>query len=132
MGELYIDPQQELFSRLKVELETRGYAVYDGALPPENTPYPFIYLGDFQQTDNALKNAVTGSVFPTIHVWHNNYKQRGTVSAMLLDIKAVCFSIDHTPHFSWMARNATQRIFSDTTTKAPLLHGVLEPEFMFS
>jgi len=65
-------------------------------------------------------------------VWHNNPRQRGTVSAMLLDIKEVCWQIKHTPHFAWLARNATQRIITDTTTKAPLLHGVLEPEFLFS
>lgn len=39
----YIDPQQELFSKLKIELEALGYAVYDGFLPPEGTAYPFVY-----------------------------------------------------------------------------------------
>ena len=128
----YIDPQQELFSRLKIDLEAKGYAVYDGFLPPENTPYPFIYLGDFQQVDSVYKNATTGTVYPTIHIWHNNPRQRGTVSAMLLDVKAVCWQIKRTPHYAWMVRNANQRIITDTTTKAPLLHGVLEPEFLFS
>ena len=128
----YIDPQQELFSRLKVDLEAKGFAVYDGALPPDGTPYPFVYLGDMQQNDSALKNATTGIVYPMIHVWHNNPRQRGTVSAMLLDIKAVCWSIKHTPHFAWNIRTANQRILTDNTTKAPLLHGVLEPEFLFS
>lgn len=127
-----IDPQQELFSRLKIELEAKGYAVYDGFLPPEDTPYPFFYLGDTQQQDTAQKNAVTGIVYPTIHVWHNNPKQRGTVSAMLLDAKAVCYKIARTTNFAWMVRITNQQIITDTTTRAPLLHGVLEPEFLFS
>lgn len=51
----YYDPQQELFSTIKTELEDKGYEVYDGVLPHENTPYPFIYLGNMQQIDNEAK-----------------------------------------------------------------------------
>ena len=53
-----MDPQQELFTKIKLELEKKGYSVYDGALPPLETPYPFIYLGDMQQIDDANKSAV--------------------------------------------------------------------------
>ena len=127
-----MDPQQELFSKIKIELENKGYDVYDGALPDENTPYPFIYLGDMQQIDDANKSAVFGNVYPTIHVWHNKYKQRGTVSSILLDIKQVCRMIEKTNNFEWLIVNVNQRIISDTTTKTPLLHGVLELEFKFS
>ena len=127
-----MDPQQELFSKIKIELENKGYSVYDGALPPLDTPYPFIYLGDMQQIDDANKSAVFGNVYQTIHVWHNKYNQRGTVSSMLLDIKQVCRSIDKTNNFEWMILNVNQRIMSDATTKTPLLHGILELEFKFS
>lgn len=127
-----LDPQQEIFTRLKIELEAKGYDVYDGFLPPANTPYPFVYLGDFQQNDTATKNAVYGSVFPVIHVWHNNPKQRGTVSQMLLDIKTICRAIDHTANYAWAVRGVTNRIIPDNTTKVPLLHGVVEAEFIFS
>lgn len=106
--------------------------MYDSVLPPENTPYPFVYLGDFQQTDDANKSAVFGNVFATIHVWHNNPKQRGTVSDMQLKIKTACRSISYTQNFAWSVANISQRIITDTTTKAPLLHGVLDIEFKFS
>lgn len=127
-----MDPQQELFTQIKLELEKKGYSVYDGALPPLETPYPFIYLGDMQQIDDANKSAVFGNVYQTIHVWHNNYKQRGTVSSMLLDIKQICRMIEKTNNFEWIILNVNQRIISDTTTKTPLLHGILELEFKFS
>lgn len=127
-----MDAQQELFTALKIGLEAKGYDVYDGVLPPDNTPYPFIYLGDFQQTDTELKNAVMGTVYPTVHVWHNNVRQRGTVSAMLFDIKKIFREISHTNNYSWSARNITDRIISDSTTKTPLLHGVCEAELYFS
>lgn len=127
-----MDPQQELFTRLKLDIEALGYAVYDGFLPPDDTPYPFVYLGDFQQIDDANKSAVFGNVFSTIHVWSNEPRNRGTVSHMLLKIKTVCRKIEHTANFAWSVRNVTQRIIPDTTTKTPLLHGVLEVEFQFS
>ena len=129
---IVIDPQQELFVRLKKDLEALGYSVYDGVMPPENTPYPFIYLGESQQNDDANKTAVFGNAFQTIHVWHNNTKQRGTVSKMLLDSKTVCRKVTHTPNFAWDVRNVSQRIIPDTTTSVPLLHGVLDVEFKFS
>ena len=127
-----MDPQQELFAELLLKLKELGYDVYDTFLPPEDTPYPFIYLADSQQTDDANKMAVFGNVYQTIHVWHNNPRQRGAVSQMLLDIKKVCYRLEHTENFAWMVRNINQRILPDDTTKTPLLHGLLEVEFKFS
>ena len=129
---MIVDAQQELFTAFKLALEAKGYAVYDGALPPEDTAYPFIYLGNFQQTDKEHKNAITGTVFPMIHVWHNNWDQRGTVSKMLLDIKTICRTLEHTTNFAWLVRNVNSRILADYTTKTPLLHGVVEADCVFS
>lgn len=126
------DPQQEIFTRVKLDLEALNHTVYDSVMPPEGTPYPFDYLGDCRQTDDANKSAVFGNVYLTIHVWHNNPKKRGTVSRMLLDIKTACRKIGRTDNFSWSVRNITQRIITDNTTKSPLLHGVLEVEWKFS
>ena len=126
------DPQQELFTAYKLSLEAKGYAVYDGVLPPENTPYPFIYLGDFRQSEQQLKNAVTGTVYPTIHIWHNNVKQRGTVSKMLLDVKSVIYQTEKTDSFNWLVQSVDSRIIPDNTTKTPLLHGVVEAGTKFS
>lgn len=127
-----MDPQQELFTELLLKLKKTEYDVYDTFLPPEETPYPFIYLADSYQTDRPNKAAVFGNVYQTIHVWHNNPKQRGTVSKMLLDIKKICYQLEHTANSAWMIRNVNQRILPDNTTKTPLLHGLLEVEFSFS
>jgi len=127
-----IDPQQELFTAYKLGLEAKGYAVYDGKLPPENTPYPFIYLGDFRQSDLIYKNAVNGNVYPKIHVWHDNPGQRGTVSAMLLDIKRVIYQTEKTKGFSWLVQSVNSQIIPDNTTKTPLLHGVVDAGLKFS
>lgn len=127
-----MDPQQELFTELITKLKEIGYGVYDGVLPPEDTPYPFIYLADSQQIDDTNKTAVFGNVYQTIHVWHNDPKQRGTVSAILLAVKDVCRKVRHTKNFSWYVTNIDQRILADDTTKQPLMHGVLDVNFRFS
>ena len=127
-----IDPQQELFTRLKLDIEALGYAVFDGFLPPMDTPYPFVYLGDFRQTDTTNKSAVFGNVYGMIHVWIDSPQQRGTLSKMLLDIKTVCRKIEHTDNFSWMLTRANQDIRPDNSTNTPLLHGYIDAGFMFS
>ena len=127
-----MDPQQELFSTLLTELKKLEYDVYDGFLPPKNTPYPFVYLADSTQIDEENKTAIFGIVSQTIHVWHNSPKQRGTVSKILLDAKIMCRKLEKTDNFSWFVRDVNQRILSDDTTKQPLLHGILSVEFSFS
>lgn len=125
-----MDPQQELFSYLLVELKKLGYDVYDGYLPPDKTPYPFIYLANSQMTDDrSMKDAVFATVNQTVHVWHNTPRQRGTVSNMLLDIKRVAYSAKSTGTFKWRLTNVNQTILNDDTTSEPLLHGVIELEF---
>ncbi|KMZ52338.1 DUF3168 domain-containing protein [Dorea sp. D27] len=126
-----MDPQQELFTELLIRIKAEGYDVYDGFLPPEGTPYPFVYLADSQQTDVANKSAVFGNVYQTIHVWSNTPKNRGTVSEMLLGIKNICRRMRDTDNFTWLLKNVSQRILPDNTTKEPLLHGILEVEFKF-
>ena len=126
-----MDAQQELFTELVQSIRKLGFAVYDGFLPPEGTAYPFVYIADVTQTDTDTKNGTYGRVHPVIHVWHNNPKQRGTVSDMLAQIKQVYRSIN-TKNHSWQALNINQRIFADNTTKTPLLHGVIEADFLFS
>ena len=127
-----MDAQQELFTMLKESIEKLGFAVYDGFLPPEGTAYPFVYIADFTQDETDTKNGVYGRVHPVIHVWHNSPRQRGTVSAMLAQIKNVCRYISHTNNHSWTVSNFNQRIFADSSTKTPLLHGVIEADFLFS
>ena len=127
-----IDPQQELFTAYKLALEAMGYTVYDGGLPPEGTKYPFYHFGDFRQSDQMLKNAVIGTVYPTINVWHNDEKQRGTVSKMLLDAKWVICTVSKTSGFSWLPISLESRIITDKTTKTPLLHGIVEAGVKFS
>ena len=129
-----MDPQQELFTALRRALidEFGQDKVYDTFLPSEDTPYPFVYLADSFMVDIQNKTKVNGTVSQTIHVWHNNPGQRGTVSSMMLRVKSLVRHITETGNYGWFVRNMSQRIITDNTTKAPLLHGVVEVDFYFS
>lgn len=129
-----MDPQQELFTYLLVSLKEKypDIGLYDSFLPPEGTLYPFIYLTDSHQIDDKNKSTVFGNVFQTISVWHNDPHQRGTVSGILLGIKDLCYGLEATKNFGWDLRNVDQKILPDTSTKQPLLHGILELEFKFN
>lgn len=129
-----MDPQQELFTALLEKLRDtfEEEQVFDGFLPPEDTPYPFVYLADARQADYPTKSSMIGNVTQVFHIWHNNPKKRGTVSGMLLKIKEICAGLEHTKNFGWFVQDMTAQILPDTTTKQPLLHGVLEVVFKFS
>lgn len=124
-----MDPQQKLFSSLLVALRAKSYEVYDGALPPEGTPYPFIYLGDNQTIDAARKGAWQGIVYQTIHIWSDDVKRRGDLSAMILAVKETCREIENST--GWMMSECSTQILPDNTTKTPLLHAVIETGFRF-
>lgn len=127
------DPQQELFSKVRKELEKRfGRIVFDGAIPSKEVGYPFIYMAGSTQTDTQNKTALFGTVSQTIHVWHNNLLQRGTFSTMLLDIKDIVRGIEKTENRSWNLVETNQTIMEDDTTAHALMHGILEFTWTFS
>ena len=124
-----MDVQQAVFTQLKVDIESLGYDVYDGELPPEGTTYPFVYLGNSNQSDNSTKAGNIGTVSQMIHIWHNDVQKRGTVSAMLADIKDVCRGLER--KYPVILSGMTQDILPDNTTTQPLLQGVLTVNFKF-
>ena len=124
-----MDPQQRLFSYLLITLRARGYDVYDGAMPPDGTPYPFIYLGETEQEDVIRKNEIRGNVYQTIHVYHNNLRERGRLSVILMEIKTMCRALE--AGSGWLITECSSRILPDTTTKEPLMHGIVEVGFKF-
>lgn len=121
--------QQELFSYFKTQLNA-----YDGMLPPTGTPYPFYYLADTRQQLGTAKTQDYGYVTLIVHVWHDNPKQRGTVSVMMDNIIGMAGSLVETANFKWsLIRNETeQQILADNTTNPPLMHGWSSLRFCYS
>ena len=127
-----IEPQQAYFTAVRKELKKKyPDSVYDGALPGRDTPYPFTYLGEFNQVDRETKSVIIGSIPVTVHNWHCRLSQRGTVSARNAAVKEALRSAQH-PDYSFLVRNVTSRIIPDYTTAQPLLHGIVEAEVYFT
>lgn len=139
-----MDPQQELFTYFLVKLkeEYGEDTVFDGFMPPEETPYPFIYLADSQQTDDyGNKTAIFNNVYQAIHIWNDTPRKRGTVSNMALKIKNIARRLEYTNNYKWEINDIKQRILVDTTKQkslvdtadsTPLMHIILELEFKSS
>lgn len=131
-----MDSQQELYTKILVDLRgTFGPEnVYDGALPPEDTPYPFVYMGDVTDGDDyQIKDKGInpwGRTDIRIHVWHNKVTERGTLSEIVRQVKEILRTVSRTENYVWDLRSLTSNILPDTTTKTPLLHGVVDATYM--
>ena len=121
--------QQELFTYFKTALNA-----YDGHLPPKGTPYPFYYLADTRQQYGASKSQEYGYVTLIVHIWHNNEKERGTVSEMMNTVLNTAGNLTETSNYKWsLIRNETeQQILADNTTTPPLMHGWNSLRFSYS
>lgn len=126
-----MDPQQELYTALLTRLiQAYPGQIYDGDMPPEGTPYPFIYLGDTQQlADLQVKGAIFGRVAVDIHLWHDNPRKRGDLSLLLFRVKQLARSIGYTDSYGWCLAASDDSIRPDTSTGQVLMHAVLSLEF---
>lgn len=114
-----ISAQQELFMAVKFALQELGYDVYDNMLPPDGTPYPFVYMAETTQNQFNAKAQDAGYVRLIIQVW-GKPTMRGTISAMAENIRNVVRTIE-TNHYGYTLQEYEQRIINDNTTRTPLM-----------
>lgn len=133
MSELKMSPQQELFGAFRVELEKAlPGRVFDGDLPPEGTPYPFVFVGNTQDSESFyIKGAFFGRVTIAIHVWTNNVRARGDLSSVLFAIRRLGHQIEATKNYGWCMSGADENILPDNTTSEPLMHGIINFEYKY-
>lgn len=119
--------QQKLYSDLLVNLRKKyPDSVYDGALPPDGTPYPFIYLGTVTETGRQTKHrGIPKDASVMIHVYHNNVRHRGELSGIVDAIEDVCYNLDT---FGCVGYSTT--ILPDNTTSEPLIHAAITADFI--
>lgn len=126
-----MSPGREIFTALLLALrEKYKDTVFDGFIPLEDTPYPFIYLADAtHNSEQRTKQAVFGMNQITVHFYDDSSDRRGTLSEMMFEAEQIARNIKQTDSYSWSVRNTTEQIIPDMTTSTPLLHGVLIIEF---
>lgn len=109
---------------LKEALIQEGYSVYDSMLPPERTPYPFIYLSGSWHDPSDIKRGDLGRITQVIQVW-GTAQMRGTISTLCGAVLDIAKTIETTANYTYRVRlNETeQQILNDNTTKTPLMQG---------
>lgn len=129
-----MDAQQELFTALRSSLVQRfgEQNVFDGILPPEGAPYPFVYIEENTQNDGKVKAAMMGTVIQTVSVWHDNPKQRGTLSNWCAGVKREACKIKRTNLFGWECTDISHENVSDDTTGRVLMHAIITLTYTYS
>lgn len=113
--------QQEYFMALKQALIDAGYDVYDNQLPPNNTPYPFVYLAGSWQNPQDIKAGDIGMLTQIVQVW-GTANQRGTLSRIASNILAIAKTVQGENYAYKVRLNETeQQILDDNTTSTPLM-----------
>ena len=130
---MIMDAQQEYFTALKLALIEQGYDVYDNHLPPDNTPYPFIYLADSTQTGMGAKAEFAGYIRQIVQVW-GTADQRGTISSIGMAVRETARKLRQTEHYAFnlIPSETEQRMLNDNTTKTPLMQSYNSLRVFFS
>lgn len=97
-----------------------------GYVPHSRTPdepeYPYIVLGEqFSQNIRTSKDSLNKDTQVTLHVWHNDWDNRGTLTELMYDIEK---GIIRT--FGVRGDNISTQLVDDPNTN--LIHGILETD----
>ena len=120
---IQISPEQKIYTQIRRICDELGYPVYDYRADGQ-TGFPFVILGEqFSQPLREHKDGRNKQIQTTIHVWHNDWRKRGTVSQIMRGIELKIIE-----HFGVPAENINMQIIADDTTGSNLWHGILETD----
>lgn len=125
------EPDQELYDEVFKICQGLGYNVFT-YLPPDKTPYPFVYIGESQELPSATKSILVGTIQLSIHIYglHSKRKQisdmKGTIMQQLRKFR-------QSRNFNWkiLNNNTQPQMLQDTTTNTALWHCVIPLEMQF-
>ena len=120
---IQISPEQRIYATLRklIDLEL-GYSVFDYV--PDNVGYPFVVLGEqFSQPFREHKDGRNKYVQTTVHVWHNDWRQRRTLSNMMHNIELAIIR-----EFGVDGEDISVQMLPDNSTGSDLYHGILETD----
>lgn len=115
-----MSPLQLVYTKVKRISENKGYDTYD-TIPPDKVNYPYVYLGEqSKQNVREHKEGYNQQVQLTLHVWHNNQRQRGTFVGIMDSLEQGIvdeFGID--------GEDIAVRVIDDPSD-TNLMHGILD------
>lgn len=124
-------PNQALADAFYKVCIEKGYAVTFNL--QDEVAYPFVYIGNTQTVNAAVKLARTGNLIINIDVW-DTFKNRKRVSDYMEVLYQIARQGFETEDYSFALRPSASfdTLNVDNSTNTPLWRGQLELEFYFS
>ncbi|CAK1241233.1 hypothetical protein [Fructobacillus cardui] len=123
------NPYNEIFQTVIELSKKKGYDTFD-YLPDENQSYPFVFVGNQQNTDIQTKDRTLGTTHIQIDVYAE-FNYRSEVLTIMDDLQATVIDCQRTENFKYQVTNANQQMIADQSTDIPLWHGVLELDIQY-
>lgn len=117
-----MSPLQVVYNEIrKLCVDLYGENVVFDNIPGE-VPYPYIQLGD-QSSQNVRehKDNIDRNTQVVLHVWHNDWDQRGELSHMMFEIEEAIIA-----KYGSRGELVNSSIMPDDTTGSMLAHGILD------
>jgi len=115
-------------------VEDHGWPVFEHLPPEEGTPYPFVMIGEIDNTTTGDKSVLGGVVNLTIDVW-GHQEDRPMVSKIANGIMRASLGTWHTPSYQFTGyKNAQQvQVSIDTgTTSSVYVRGQVNIELQIN
>ena len=119
----------EIFQTVIELSKKQGYDTFD-YLPDESQSYPFVFVGNQQNTDIQTKGRTLGTTHIQIDV-DAEFNHRSEVLDIMDDLQATVINYQHTDNFKYQVTNTSQQMIADQSTDSPLWHGVLELDIQY-
>ena len=99
-------------------------------LPGPKTPYPFIYIGEQSNTDNSHSDLI-GNINQTIHIYGLR-TERKTIMELETKLHDALIKMREAYGYHVSMTDYTTRLLNDNTDVQPLLHVVVDVNFMYT
>ncbi|CAK1254512.1 hypothetical protein [Fructobacillus cardui] len=123
------NPYNEIFQTVIELSKKQGYDTFD-YLPDESQSYPFVFVGNQQNTDIPTKGRTLGTTHIQVDVYAE-FNHRSEVLEIMDDLQATVINYQHTDNFTYQVTNTNQQMIADQSTDIPLWHGVLELDIQY-
>lgn len=123
------NPYNEIFQTVIKLSRKKGYDTFD-YLPDENQSYPFVFVGNQQNTDIPTKGRTLGTTHIQIDVYAE-FNHRSEVLDIMDTLQVTVIDYQRTDNFQYQVTNANQQMIADQSTDIPLWHGVLELDIQY-
>ncbi|CAK1255005.1 hypothetical protein R55227_BLOPHJLP_01691 [Fructobacillus tropaeoli] len=123
------NPYNEIFQTVIELSKKQGYDTFD-YLPDESQSYPFVFVGNQQNTDIPTKGRTLGTTHIQIDVYAE-FNHRSEVLDIMDDLQATVINCQQTDNFKYQVTNTNQQMIADQSTDIPLWHGVLELDIQY-